>query len=786
MKRVFDIVVTSVGLILAAPLMLVIACIIKLESKGPVFYSCRRVGRFGKLFPMLKFRTMVENADVVDCKLCAHGDVRVTSFGGLLRRTKLNELPQLFNVLAGHMSLVGPRPEDPKFTQYYQDRWDVVLSVRPGIVGPSQIANRNEDDILSAVADPEQFYADNILPEKLERDIEYVRNQTLLSDMVLLIKGTLVTLFEGKLIGRFLNRRQTLYLALVDALLSSLAYCLATLLRYEAIPWEPYVLSSTLLVALFNPLLFGISGLYSQSLRFFSVPDFFHIVRLGIVSGAALATGNYLFFLGTGHSRAVLLLYPLLLTGMLTVMRVLVRIVMERREQDSLKQRDCSRVLVYGAGRLGMETLKRLQFERGADVVGFVDDDPGLKGRSILGVRVLGTGVDLGFLKTLHHIDTVIIAFSAPQPAVLARARRLCLDAGIPEVLSRASDFMSSGTLVQSISDFSEIDFVDTIEASPVNLKEDQARAFVRDATMALIGGGDVFGRKLGREILRLGASRLILIEDDVSSLKAAQAQLDHSRTSFYLLPFGNFTSIKEELSLPGVDWIIYNRPLAPIPANVANRSSLIQARVAEAARIVDLAVALGCRGMSLLSPYNKYCFSPDEKECFRIAENYLKRAVRLGHVEIASAVVRLPNIIDNRHEIFLDLCRNIARGLHVRLPAGKPPLMSARDAVKSFLNSLALHHSGETLVVQGNIETGLELLVRQFCEYQGGSETDDDWIKQHARVGGTTGSPNDADIKKRFSSTDDPAIFRLLETPASADGFMTECLQDRKVQTLG
>ena len=168
-KRAFDIVVSFIGLAFTAPIFLLIAVIIKLESKGPVFYRCARVGKNGKLFAMYKFRTMVEAADDIDCKLCATGDVRVTRFGGFLRTTKLNELPQLLNVLAGDMSLVGPRPEDPKFVKYYKDKWSVVLSVSPGVAGPNQIANRNEEELFPEGVDPEKYLRGKHPSRQIER-----------------------------------------------------------------------------------------------------------------------------------------------------------------------------------------------------------------------------------------------------------------------------------------------------------------------------------------------------------------------------------------------------------------------------------------------------------------------------------------------------------------------------------------------------------------------------------------------------------------------------------------
>ncbi len=220
MKRFFDIMASLGGLIVAAPFMIAIAAVIKLESKGPIFYRCTRVGRNGRLFGMFKFRTMLANADNVDCKLSGCGDVRVTSFGSFLRRTKLNELPQLFNVLLGDMSAVGPRPEDPKFTQDYKEQWQVVLSVRPGIVGPNQILNRNEEDLFPPGEDHERFYIDHILPEKLERDTDYVQTHSFWGDLIILLKAVYVTLFKGFTLWRLFSRPQLLKLIVLDAALS--------------------------------------------------------------------------------------------------------------------------------------------------------------------------------------------------------------------------------------------------------------------------------------------------------------------------------------------------------------------------------------------------------------------------------------------------------------------------------------------------------------------------------------------------------------------------------------
>jgi lipopolysaccharide/colanic/teichoic acid biosynthesis glycosyltransferase len=182
-KSAYDIVGASALLLLASALMVLVAVAIKLESRGPVFYRSRRVGFGGRHFEMLKFRKM--HRDAAGPPLTAHEDDRLTRVGAFLRRTRLDELPQLWNVLRGDMSLVGPRPEDPTFVALYPDEYADVLSVKPGITGLSQLAFAKESDILER---PELAgrYADRVLPAKIAIDKLYVaRRSTQLDTRIL-------------------------------------------------------------------------------------------------------------------------------------------------------------------------------------------------------------------------------------------------------------------------------------------------------------------------------------------------------------------------------------------------------------------------------------------------------------------------------------------------------------------------------------------------------------------------------------------------------------------------
>ncbi|MDE2094613.1 MAG: sugar transferase [Burkholderiales bacterium] len=202
-KRLFDLLCAGAGLVLLAPLLLGIALWIKLDTPGPVFFRQQRVGRFGALFRIHKFRSMradtarngaqddapddAQGGDHGGPQITVGADPRITRAGRFLRRTKLDELPQLFDVLAGSMSLVGPRPEVPRYVALYPAALrDKVLSVRPGITDPASIAYRDESTLLAQATDPERVYIEQVMPAKLRCAAEYVERMSLANDLRLI------------------------------------------------------------------------------------------------------------------------------------------------------------------------------------------------------------------------------------------------------------------------------------------------------------------------------------------------------------------------------------------------------------------------------------------------------------------------------------------------------------------------------------------------------------------------------------------------------------------------
>lgn len=193
-KRTLDILAAVLGLSLLSPLWLAIAVLIKTDSRGPVLYKGKRVGKAGKLFSMFKFRTMVDRADKLGGTSTPQDDPRVTRAGKLLRKYKLDELPQLLNVLLGDMSLVGPRPQVPWAVTLYSEKEKKLLSVTPGITDYASIRFRNEAEILRGSADPDKEYLEKIAPEKIKLGLEYVENRSLWTDLRILMATFLAIL----------------------------------------------------------------------------------------------------------------------------------------------------------------------------------------------------------------------------------------------------------------------------------------------------------------------------------------------------------------------------------------------------------------------------------------------------------------------------------------------------------------------------------------------------------------------------------------------------------------
>jgi lipopolysaccharide/colanic/teichoic acid biosynthesis glycosyltransferase len=427
--RIFDILIAVVGLIILGLILPWVALSIKMDSEGPVFYRCDRVGKGGRLFKMYKFRTMYESKLPLGHEVSPQGDPRVTDMGRFLRRTKLNELPQFYNLLKGDMSLIGPRPEAPSLAAEYPQEARAIFAVTPGLIGPNQIIGRNEEEWFPRGVDPHRYYLEEILPQKVTRDLEYLENKTFLGDLKLLTLGVWATA-TGAISRRHLADNQSQILMVgTDVVCCLLSLTLASLVRFEGLP--QYACRETffqiLVLAVISRLpVFYYFGFYQTLVRYFSLADVKKIFNGVLIGCMALLFISFLSGIDVrSYGRSIYLIDWLLLTFFLIGYRVLAKAIrtqyFEKKPPNAIPAR---RALIWGANDEGIWCHRFLkgELEPTYTVVGFIDPDPQKRHRCIDGLKVLGDYHHLEILTKLYRIQEVFITNG---DATLAKSERL-------------------------------------------------------------------------------------------------------------------------------------------------------------------------------------------------------------------------------------------------------------------------------------------------------------------------------------------------------------------------
>lgn len=457
-KRLIDVAAAAFGLLLLSPLFLLIAVWVKVDSPGPVFFRQQRVGRHGRLFRIYKFRTMTVDVHPGGREVTVAGDRRITRAGAVLRRFKLDELPQLIDVLRGTMSLVGPRPEVPRYVAHYPPEWkERLLSVRPGITDFASVRYRDENQLLAAADDPEREYIDVVLPAKLRYALHYVDNPNLVSDLRV-IGLTLRTVFMPEPSARpaggggsmtpnklwawldqamsKLNPRNRRIALAVDGLIVLACWHLTYLFRLGFERWQPgrpwYDDAVSLVVVLTYLACTTLAGVPRGLWRFFGFDDFRRIALACLLAGLISAVGVLMMQL-VGVARAVLLLHPLFCILGLSLVRMAYRMLWEaaRNRVEGAAGEPC-RAIVLGAGEAGRRLVRGLHRRDGWTILALLDDDPAKQGLRIGGVTVQGTVAEVALPHVLAGVTHLIVAMPGVDEARRARVIDLARHTGLP------------------------------------------------------------------------------------------------------------------------------------------------------------------------------------------------------------------------------------------------------------------------------------------------------------------------------------------------------------------
>lgn len=455
-KRLFDILVSLAGLVLLAPLFLLIALAIKLDSPGPVFFRQERVGLRGQPFRIYKFRTMRSDPVGSGPQITVGEDARITRVGGFLRRWKLDELAQLIDVLRGTMSLVGPRPEVPRYVEHYsQERRGHVLSVRPGVTDFASLRFRDESEVLARADNPEREYVEVILPEKLQFAANYVDHSSLSTDLRALgltLRTVLLPDSAKRRVRRIVSnlgfwrrvearlteasRWHTWLAVLADALIVLGCWHITYLFRLGFERWQPgrppYDDQVSLGVVVAYLLALQLFGVRQSVWRYFGFDDFRRIMLSCLLAGLVSAAVVLMAQL-SGVARAVLVLHPVFCLVALALTRMALRVVWEHANAVASGDDDATRhyVIVLGAGPVARRLLAGLHQRHGWHVLALLDDNPAMQGTRVAGVQVQG-GFDRIRDPSLTATAThVIIAMTAEADTQRQRVLELARQSGL-------------------------------------------------------------------------------------------------------------------------------------------------------------------------------------------------------------------------------------------------------------------------------------------------------------------------------------------------------------------
>jgi FlaA1/EpsC-like NDP-sugar epimerase/lipopolysaccharide/colanic/teichoic acid biosynthesis glycosyltransferase len=699
------------ALVVLAPFFAVIALIIKLTSPGPVFYRASRVGRGGELFLLYKFRTMVAGADLQGPGITVQNDPRVTRVGHFLRRYKLDELPQLINILRGEMSIVGPRPEDPRYVALYSDSQRRLLDFRPGLTSPASIFYSREEALLSG-EDWETVYKEQILPHKLALDLAFMRQYTIRNYFSLLFFTLVTVLGMPRILQRILEMRNRHLLA-IDLFLLTLTPAIALALREEVWGWSALaghnLLLYTLLALVVKLAAFYYFGLYDRYWRYaglLEVPGLAAAVGVatGILTGLVLIVQDGLGPVELAVPRTLPVIDGLLTGLAVTLPRYGLRFLHEWHRRHHPPVNGAKKTLIIGAGHTGAIALDEIRANRelDLDVVAFVDDDPVKIGGWIQGVPVLGPCSTLGHLVARYGIQRVVIAMPTASRARRDEIEASCRAAGVEaEALPGLYELIAG---YKTVTPMPKVDFHQLLKRQEVVVEQSNVSQLVRGQVVLITGAGGSIGSELCRQIARFEPAEMVLLGHGENSIFeiALNLRLAHPDLTLHQV----IADVRDQKRIDQV--VALHRPKFIYHAAAHKHVPLMQASVEEAVtnnvegtwNVLRAAEVHGVEHFVLISSDKAINPKSVMGATKRLAELLVQAvAHRSGRAYVA---VRFGNVLGSRGSVIPLFQRQIAAGgpLTVTHPEMTRYFMTIPEAVRLVLQATVLGDGGEIFLL--------------------------------------------------------------------------------------
>lgn len=710
MKRLFDLCFAGLGLLLLSPLFLFLAVLIRLCNSGPVFFVQTRTGRHFRPFSLYKFRTMAADAGGNGLSITAGGDPRVTNIGRFLRKTKLDELPQLWNVLKGDMSLVGPRPEVRKYVELFMDDYKSILDVRPGITDVASLTFSNEEEILKGRKDPEEYYINFLLPEKLKLSKEYVRNSSLSYDIRLIFSTIVRLVYPKDLILQTIDSltpfRRPIIIGAETAIFILSSY-IAFLIRFDGrIPtYELSLFWKYLpLLALIRMVLLFVFLLDRGLWRYVSEKDILKITL-------ATSLGSFIFYAVVRHyfsdaayPRSVYIIDWFLTVFFLLSVRLFRRMHNKAAGRDAMKKR----VLIIGAGDAAEMLIRDIEQSSFYPyrVLGLIDDDPRKKGLKVRGVPVLGTMEDLNEAVSCEEPDEFIIAISSLSQQEINSLMNRLREFALPVKILPSMWGVLTGR--DALSEMKVLEPEDVLFRKSADEDCIELKAEFEGKNVMVTGAGGSIGSELSAQIASCGPKRLILFERHEESLykidMSFRSRFPDSR-SFIVPVIGDINDerrVREVMEKYRPDSVFHAAAYKHVPLMEENPYEAFKANVIGTKTVAEAARDYAVTKFVLISTDKAVNPTSVMGMTKKLAENIILTISNDRASRTIFSVVRFGNVLNSSGSVVPLFIEQIKKGgpVTVTHQAITRYFMTIPEAVRLVLHASAIGNGGEVFVL--------------------------------------------------------------------------------------
>jgi FlaA1/EpsC-like NDP-sugar epimerase/lipopolysaccharide/colanic/teichoic acid biosynthesis glycosyltransferase len=747
LPRPLEILFSALALVLLGPFVLLAMAAVALTSGRPVLFKQKRVGRHGRPFQVYKLRTMTRGSRGIS--VTPNGDQRITRIGRILRQTKVDELPALWNVIIGDMAIVGPRPEVPDYVDLEVPDWRQVLQARPGLTDPVTLNLRNEGKLLAeVVGDPEDFYLSTLQPLKIAGYIEYLKERNWWTDITIILQTIFFVVFpswapvewdrqqiDSALVGAANGKMKTRVASIshawtpvrlwwtrvltrqtqfcLDLIILTGAFALAYLLRFDfaltsaslrsALVQLPYVVTIQCAVLL-------LTGIYTFIWRYVGMAEIKTFVMAAVWSALPLVVIR----MGLPERFAILQV-PLSVTIVDTLIafsailgiRVARRLAFERYGRGAKGKATASggrSVLLIGAGKTGVLAVDQILGRDDLDlhVKGFVDDDINKQRAVIRGIKVLGTTHDLPDLVRQHEIDHVIISIAHSSRNNFRRILDICEEIPVKvRIIPAISSILNGDVRISRIRD---VEIEDLLGREPIHLDERPLLKFLAGKRVMVTGAGGSIGSELIRQIARFRPASLLLVERAEFALFNIELELRESFSHLEILPL--VADVCDEARMRSLfrthrpEVILHAAAHKHVPMMESNPIEAVKNNVLGTRLVGQLAGEFGVGAFVLISTDKAVRPKSVMGATKRVAELVIQDLDR--RFETKYLAVRFGNVIGSAGSVIPIFRHQIQKGgpVTVTHKEMKRYFMTIPEAARLVLQAAAMGNGGEIFIL--------------------------------------------------------------------------------------